>query len=85
MSDPLPPLPSEYQKVQYVIGTSSASNFNTEVPGNNDNLRIQLSIKTDNHINYNGFFGNYASETANSWRMILKGSGNEKGLFFNLA
>ena len=84
MLDPLPPLPPEYQKVQYVIGTSSASNFNTEVPGNNDNLRIQLSIKTDNHINYNGFFGNYASETANSWRMISKGSGNEKGLFFNI-
>lgn len=74
----LPPIPDAYQKVEYVIATHAGSNINTGVAGNNDNLRIKCCALIEDFVAYQGFIGNYSSETANCWRIITQSVNNGK-------
>ena len=63
-------IPPAYKRVEYVIANYSASNFDSGVCGNNDNLRIQICFECGFHVNYHAFFGNRISDSANGWRFM---------------
>ena len=75
----LPTLPDAYQKVDYVVGTSIGTNFDSGVAGNNNNLRIKGCISFITATGgYHAVLGNYASETKNAWRFMLPSANIKK-------
>ena len=68
-------LPSEYQEVEYIQGTSNAR-IDTGVQGNNDDLVISGKVYLNKFSAYQGFFGNYIDEDHNTSRLILGTSAN---------
>lgn len=77
-------LPRAYQKVEYVIGQGAGSNFYTGVPGDNLNLRFELSFEPDSHSAYFGFFGNYVDGSTDGWRLIFGGAGYDERLLYDI-
>ena len=67
---PVPPLPSEYQRVEYVIGDNYATVIDTGVPGNNNNLRLNFCFETNKHVNYAAYMGNWIDDNHNAWRLL---------------
>lgn len=74
-------IPPAYKRVEYVIANYSASNFDSGVCGNNDNLRIQICFECGFHSNYYGFFGNHVRDSVNGWRFMA--STNDKAFLVN--
>lgn len=70
-----PILPSEYQEVECIQGTSNAR-IDTGVQGNNDNLVISGKVYLNKFSAYQGLFGNYVDEDHNVSRLILYTSAN---------
>ena len=68
-------IPSEYQEVEYIQGTSNAR-IDTGVQGNNDDLVISGKVYLNKFSAYQGFFGNYIDEDHNTSRLILDASAN---------
>lgn len=64
------PLPAEYQRIEYALGNHTASNIDTGIPGDNDNLRFLFSVSANRFSEYARFFGNYIDEASNCWRVI---------------
>lgn len=77
-------IPGAYQKVEYVIGQGTGSNFYTGVSGDNLNLCFELSFEPDRFSAYFGFFGNYVDGNSNGWRLILGGTGYEERLLYDV-
>lgn len=74
-------LPPVYRQVNYILASGDKAVIDTGVPGNNDNLSFHFKFNVDTFIAYRGFFTNYASETANCWRLSEGGS---SGFIFNV-
>lgn len=74
-------LPPDFQKANYLQAQGDRSVIDTGVPGNNDNLSFHFKFNVDRFIAYRGFFTNYASETANCWRLS---EGRSSGFIFNV-
>lgn len=74
-------LPPEYQRTDYLQAQGDRAVIDTGVAGNNDNLKFAFKFNVDRFIAYRGFFTNYASETANCWRLSEGGS---SGFIFNV-
>ena len=74
-------LPPMYRRADYLQAQGDRAVIDTGVPGNNDNLTFEFKFNVDRFIAYRGFFTNYASETANSWRLSEGGS---SGFIFNV-
>ena len=67
-------LPAEYQRLPYIVGNGTASNFDTGVQGGSDDLRFEMSLKRNAHTNYYGICGNYVDEATNVWRILTANS-----------
>lgn len=70
----LPPIPNEYQKVEYIVTVSNSTSVLTGISGDNDNLRFVLAVSPEAYSAYRGILGNYRSETVNCWRILMAGS-----------
>ena len=73
--------PPGYQEVEYLQAQGDRAVIDTGVPGDNDQLKFAFKFNVDRFIAYRGFFTNYASETANSWRLSESAS---NGYLFNV-
>lgn len=69
-------LPDGYIQLPYIIGNYTASNIDTGISGDNDNLRFQFCVEVNYFTSYASLFGNYVSETSNCWRVIMATSNN---------
>ena len=63
-------LPAEYQRLPFIVGNGTASNFDTGVAGGSDGLRFEMCLKRNAHTNYYGVWGNYVDEATNVWRIL---------------
>lgn len=77
-NNPLPPI---YKKCDYLQAQGDRAVIDTGVAGDNDYLSFAFKFNVDRFIAYRGFFTNYASETANCWRLSEGGS---SGYIFNV-
>lgn len=76
----LPRVPEGYREVEYIENTGKEW-IDTDVNGNNDSLIIDANIYYSNHVTYGSFYGNYVSEQANTYRLILRDSAENVGYF----
>ena len=67
------PLPPGARWVEYLESTGTQY-IDTGISGAEQNLIITARVRINTFSAYAGAFGNYASETANSFRVILTGS-----------
>ena len=74
-------LPPMYKRADYLQAQGDRAVIDTGVPGNNDALKLHFCFDVDRFIAYRGFFTNYESEAANSWRLSEGGS---SGFIFNV-
>ncbi|MBR3002514.1 MAG: BspA family leucine-rich repeat surface protein, partial [Clostridia bacterium] len=68
-------LPSEYQEVEYIESTKAgAQYFDTEVPGNNNNLGFEIQYSLGSiPTTWSTIFGSYTNEATNATRLLLNG------------
>ena len=62
-------LPPMYRMCDYLQAQGDRAVIDTGVPGDNNLLGFDFAFEVDRFVLYRGFFTNYASETANCWRM----------------
>ena len=58
---------NSYTLVPYIVGHGTASNFDTGVSGNNDNLRFEFGIEINKLAKMFAVFGNFVDNDHNCW------------------
>lgn len=73
-------LPPMYGRCDYLQAQGDRAVIDTGVAGDNDLLRFSMRFNVDRFLSYRGFFTNYDSESANTWR-LSEGNANTSILF----
>jgi hypothetical protein len=72
--DDKPSLPNGYLELKSIYQINGS--IYTGIAGNDDALAFEIKCRWNTYVKYGTIFGNYASETANSWRILLDSTNN---------